>query len=94
MTLLITSNTQISLVKRQSGSLKKKLIDNLGINLYVFREVGLQRVPRHEEFDLCLYSFSFVPHDVCTCVVARLVSPLLISERRLLRGKLVPLNQL
>ena len=41
------------------------------ILIILFREVGLQRVPRHEEFDLCLCSFSFVPHDVCTCVVAR-----------------------
>ena len=58
----------------------------------VFPEVGLQRVQRHEEFDLYLYSVSFVPYDVCTCVFGRLLSLLLISERGLVRGKLVSLN--
>ena len=62
------------------------MIENLGVNLYVFREVGLQWAQSHEEFDHYLRSVSFVPHDVCTCVFARLVSPLLISERRSVRG--------
>ena len=62
-------------------------------SIYVFREVGLERVQRHEEFDLYLYSVSPVPHDVCTCVFARLVYLLPITERGLVMGWLVSLNR-
>ena len=57
-------------------------------SIYVFWEVGLQRVKRHEEFDLYLYFVSFVPHDVCTCVFARLVYLLLITEKGVSKGKI------
>ena len=57
-------------------------------SIYVFWEVGLLRVKSHEEFDLYLYYVSFLPHDVCTCVFARLVSLLLITERGVSEGEI------